>query len=148
MVEEVQLWWKLRQIERRRCRVSGRYVDLIKRALDADKDALLFEQGMLVREIDEEIEEMQNEHLFRIARRLLLVIPVFDNEGINWEQSSLSGKWHLTREALTMLRNSVRAEQKARREQWNAHVVWLTAIAGVLGTLTGLISVLFFHTSK
>jgi len=48
------------------------------------------------------------------------------------------GGWRLNQEALVDLRETIRREQKARRERVQS---WLIALTGIIGAVAGLIGV-------
>lgn len=86
---------------------------------------------------DDEIMELSSRRLLDAARKLLIPVPEFNEE--NWEESSVTGGRFLTRQGMQELRRSIREEHKARRE---GHLVWGSALVGLIGALTGLASVL------
>jgi hypothetical protein len=77
-----------------------------------------------------------------------LVTPPFDEKHQGWEESEFTQQWRLTPMAFFELRNAIRAEQKARYEIWRRQVVWLSSATGLIGALTGLISLTSFNASK
>ena len=146
--EGVMLAWKIR-LELARKRVYAKY-GLLARNAPSEKDeaALAFEERMRIAEIDDAIRQLQDNHLIRRARRYVLPIPPFNRQLGNWEESDFTGKWQLTAKAFGELRGAVRAERKARRDAWQSHIVGISAATGLIGGITGLISVIFFHASK
>jgi hypothetical protein len=149
MFEGVVLAWKVAGLERARTRIYVRYERLANSAsTEEDKDALAFEQHMEIKEIDDAIQQFQNDHLVRLAHRYLLEVPPIDQKHEDWEESGFTGKWQLTPKALIELRKAVRGERKARHEMWQGHIIWISSATGLIGALTGLISVTFFHTPK
>ena len=88
---------------------------------------------------DDKIAELQLQYLFRQAERGLIPIPKFKTEDEAWEESTVTGRWRLTPQAMSDLRAAVRHEKKEHRE----HIqTWLTVIAGFVGALTGLVGAL------
>ncbi|MCY1522713.1 hypothetical protein D9M68_575780 [compost metagenome] len=102
--------------------------------LEAIQQDQYFELSML----DDEIEVLASRHLLDLAHQLLLPIPAFQEEGGAWERTTHTGEFFLTRQAMKELRQSIREEEKARRE---GLVTWTAALVGLIGALTGLVSV-------
>jgi hypothetical protein len=90
-------------------------------------------------EIDEEIHSLHSQQLVRLAERYFLPVPEFKAEGGEWERTPLNERWVLRREALVELRAAIRREQKDRRELRQMNLIWITALTGVIGALTGLV---------
>ena len=93
----------------------------------------------------EEMESIRTERLLRRARALRVPLPSrrpsgfnYEDEDENWSLGSAIGEWTLTQEGEARLRQSIREEEKASRE--NA-AFWFGIVTGVLGTLTGLVAV-------
>lgn len=149
MFERAALPWKIWRLRRDRKRVSAKYDVLIQKApSQVDEAAFAFERQMRIAEIDDAVQQLRNNRLIRQARRYSLVLPPFDRKHEGWEESEFTQRWRLTPKAFNELRNAVRAEQKARHEMWQSHIVGIGAATGLIGALTGLISVAFFHGSK
>jgi len=141
--------WKIWRLDRARRRVSAKYDVLARKALnEIDEAAFAFERQMRIAEIDDAIQQLQNSRLVGQARRYRLVLPPLDEKHEGWEESEFTQRWRLTPEAFIGLRDAVRAERKVRHEMWQRHIVGVGAVTGLIGTLTGLISVIFFHVSK
>ncbi len=60
-------------------------------------------------------------------------------EGGAWEKASTTGQYHLKAEALSALRSAIRREQKEKHEIW---ILWLAALTGLVGAITGFVAVL------
>ena len=149
MFEGVVVTSKISRLEHARKRIYAKYGLLAKGApTEKDEAALAFEQQMKIGEIDDAIRQLQDNHLIRRARRYRLPIPPFNKQLGNWEESDFTGKWQLTAKAFGELRSAVRSERKARREALQSHIVGISAATGLIGGITGLISVIFFHTTK
>jgi len=89
--------------------------------------------------IDEEIHLLHSRQLVKLAERYFLPVPEFKAEGGDWERTPLSERWVLRRETLVDLRAAIRKEQKERRELRQMNLIWITALTGVIGALTGLV---------
>jgi hypothetical protein len=149
MLEVVALPWKIWKLGHARKRVAAKYDYLVRKApTDEHAVPLAFERQMRIAEIDDAIQQLQNSDLIRQARRYLLVLPPFDEKHEGWEESDFTQQWRLAPKAFIELRNAVRAERKARHEMWQSRIVGISAVTGMIGALTGLISVTLFHGSK
>lgn len=130
-------------------RLAAKYEVLIQKApSEVDEAAFAFERQMRIAEIDDAVQQLQNNRLIRHARRYRLVLPPLDEKHDGWEESEFTQQWRLTPEAFIDLRNAVRAERKTRYDIWQSRIVGISAATGLIGALTGLISVVFFHVSK
>jgi len=135
---------RLRKLHQERKRVSAKY----KKALDQGKaaqkselelDRLFFEERMETQIVDAEIYHLLTQRLIQLADRHLIPRPEFRSEGGAWIQSSVTGRWHLTVEAIAELRGAIRRERKERSENWR---MWLASLTGLVGALIGLASLL------
>jgi hypothetical protein len=101
----------------------------------------------------EQLEGIQTERLLARARALRIPLPSSRPHGLdpekgdeNWWLGSTFGEWLLTPEGEQRLRQSIRDEEKGRRESaafWFG--VWTTllgVLAGLVGAFTGLVVVL------
>jgi hypothetical protein len=70
---------------------------------------------------------------------MLIPVPEFKTEGGAWMESQETGLYHLTPHALHELRAAIRAEKKARREEWT---IWLALLIGAIGALSGLVAII------
>lgn len=86
------------------------------------------------------------QQLLRSARRLHVPIPpVYGEDGMEseqWYQGRQTGGWYLTLSGVGKLREEIRSEQKARHERHAHLVVWLSALTGIIGAITGLVAVI------
>ena len=57
-------------------------------------------------------------------------------------EGSQTGGWYLTVSGIREVRAEIRQAQKSRHEQRAHLVVWISAITGVIGAITGLVAVL------
>ena len=56
-------------------------------------------------------------------------------------ESSISHGWYLAPETMEALRAEIRAERKARRDEWLAWVPLLALVVGLVSALTALVAV-------
>jgi len=87
----------------------------------------------------DEMIRLTSSYYVRVANRMLIPVPEFKAEGGAWVESQQTGLYHLTPQALHDLRATIRAEGKARRDEWS---VWLVLVTGVIGALSGLIAII------
>lgn len=83
--------------------------------------------------------------LVRRARQLRVDIPprpVNDWTSEHWILSQSQGDWYLTSAGINIVREAIRTEKRWQREQRAHYITWFTAIAGLIGTITGLVAVL------
>lgn len=96
--------------------------------------------------IDELEDEQLTAALLKKARRLKVPIPRrWSKDGAeseHWYQGSQTGQWYLTVLGAQSIRREIREEQRQIHELRSRLLPWLTAISGVIGTLTGLIAIL------
>lgn len=136
-------WWKLRRLQRKKEKILASYkrdkekAERDKKAREQieniDHDAM-FESDLM----DDEINSLASRHLIQSAQRLLLPIPEYSPDSDAWKQSRLTGRIRLTRSAMATLRSGIRVERKERRE---SAMLWIAALTGALGALTGLLAV-------
>lgn len=98
-------------------------------------------------ELHEEDEDAYiTKKLLRKARRLRVPIPHLYSEGSSlsdhWYEGRNTGRMYLTTKGIAALREEVRHELKARHESRSAWIVWLSALTGVIGAITGLVAVI------
>jgi hypothetical protein len=82
--------------------------------------------------------------LVRVARSLRVSVPARpfgDDDSEHWILSQTNGDWYLTESGIGQVRDAIRSEARWRREQRSHYLAWVSAITGLLGTLTGLIAV-------
>jgi len=144
MIQWITFRWKQYQLEQ--------WVDKISRAhKEADQKARakgaagdeLQELGHKFhtehRLAEDEIIRLTSAYYVRLANRMLIPVPEFKTEGGAWMESRETGLYHLTPKALHELRATIRAERKARREEWT---IWLALVIGAIGALSGLIAII------
>ncbi len=95
---------------------------------------------------DEEVDAYLTNKWLARARRQMIPIPARHDEDGNespfWYQGRYTGEWCLTNQGLTMLRSEIRRERKESYERWTPIA---TMIIGIIGAITGLISVIQGH---
>jgi hypothetical protein len=138
----------LRRLQRARTRSQARYARLREQHLRnnaSDEDMQLLTHNELgeMDDIDEGLHLLHTRELIKQAERYFLSVPEFKRSGGDWEQTRLQELWVLRRAALQDLRSAIRKEQKERRELRQMNLIWVTALTGAIGALTGLVAA--FH---
>lgn len=95
---------------------------------------------------DEEEDAYVTKQLLKKARSLRVPVPHRYNEdkseSEHWYEGHYTGGWYLTNRGISSLREEIRREQKARHEIRAQWIVWVTALTGLVGTITGLVALL------
>jgi hypothetical protein len=88
----------------------------------------------------EELSRVMSARIVTEARRLFIPVPEFKTENGAWIESEFPpGRRLLSIQAMSELRSAIRREKKERHEGW---LLWLAAITGLVGALTGLAAVI------
>ena len=142
MLQEVKLWWEDKKNDRG-------YESEIKKLIgqgNKEEAARLESEHLYFRaEIMEKRRLLYQSRLIRQALRLYISIPPYgQNNKEAWEETAVHhGRLLLTEKAMKELRKEVREELKARQEVTFRWVAPLSGATGLIGTLIGLVSVLF-----
>lgn len=128
-------------------RSYGKEIAAARRAENISEIAALESAERWELQLQEEAEDgYLTSRLLSQARRQKVPIPYFrysdGSESDHWYQGSQTGGWYLTTLGISSLRREIRLEQKARHESLALYLPWLTAIIGIIGTVTGLVAVL------
>ena len=134
---------KLRKLERER---DKELETLTRFAREAEKEggreaglAVWQTEDYELKIIESEIAFLKTQFLRSQAERLSLPFPKFSQEDGFWEQGRYDPGWHLTNEGIVKVRSQIRAEKKERMEVFYR---WAILAVGLIGALTGLISVI------
>jgi hypothetical protein len=97
-------------------------------------------------ELEEDETRFHSNALMQRARRLRLPVPpVFEGSSLsdNWQRSNVDGRiYFLSMSGEQRLRQAIRDEEKYRAEKRARLIPYMSAISGLVGTLTGLAAVL------
>jgi hypothetical protein len=138
---------KLRRLQKEKTRLYGLYAARHQecRRLNAD-DAQIEQLNYLEHNeigiIDEQIYQLYFERITAQAERSFISIPDLQESREDWETARLTGRWRLRRRTLQDLVAAIRKAKKDRQEALQAKLIWVTAVTGMLGALTGLMSLL------
>jgi hypothetical protein len=95
---------------------------------------------------DEDEDAYLTRKLLGTARRLRVPITHRYNEdkteSDHWYEGHYTHGWYLTTKGVAALREEIRRELKARYEARAQWVIWLSALTGVIGAVTGLVALL------
>ena len=145
--EQLQFWLKLRRLQRDRSHVHERYgiEHETLRQVGADDDQIRqlnhdeqYELGV----INEMIYQLYSQRIITQAERLFVRVPDLQDDREQWEVAKISRRWRLRRQALQDLVAAIRKADKERREAAQMKLMWLAGLTGILGVVTGLISVM------
>lgn len=114
-----------------------------------DKEKIVSLEGDRRFEIDlhdEEEDAHITKKLLSKARRLRVPAPHRYNEdkteSEHWYEGPYTGGWYLTTSGVSTLRDEIRREAKAKHELRAQWTVWLSALTGLIGAITGLVALL------
>ena len=138
---------KLRRLQKEKARLYGVYAARQQecRRLNADDERieqLNYLEHDEIGIIDEQIYQFYFERITAQAERSFISIPDLQESREDWETARLTGRWRLRRRALQDLMAAIRNAKKDQQEARQAKLIWVTALTGMFGALTGLISVL------
>lgn len=142
-----QLAWSRSRIEHG----YGRDIAIAKQTKSHDEVRSLESAMRFELELQREEEDAYlTRQLLRKARHLRIPIPLNNDDGDaksdRWYEGSQTGGLYLTVNGIRELREEIRHELKARHEHRAQFVVWLSAITGIIGAVTGLVAVLQKHS--
>lgn len=145
MFESVNVFWKRYQLYRWTNCISRnrKKAEVNARATNADSDEMekvrndhFFEHKVA----EDSLHALVNNYYTKLTDRLLISIPKFDVGAEEWlESQQTPERYYLTLDALCDIRSSIYREPKERRDAW---VVWLAALAGLVGAITGPAAIL------
>jgi len=143
MPTSVHLAWKRSLLDRS----YARELAAAKKESDPEKIEEIERNWRLDIDLHTEDEDLYlSRQLLTQARHLRLPIPQLYNKdncvSEHWQQTHHAGYWCLTTPAVKALREAIRDEIKARHELRAHWAVWLSALTGVIGAITGLVAVL------
>ena len=145
-IESLRFWLRQREIQAWLDSVSETYQQEMGKARlgSASRD----EQEEIARRhhldqkwVEDELQKLYHSHYVHLANRLRIQVPPFQERGGAWMESAISHGWTLTPEALQALRNEIRAERKACRDEWLAWMPLLALAVGLVSALTALLVV-------
>lgn len=140
---------KIRLARSRRAiqRGYGKDISAARRAKKFDEVAELQRAQRFEMELQQELEDSYiTSGLLQKARQLRVPIPYIrasDNTQSDlWYEGRQIGGWLLTTTGIRFLRQEIRQEIKKRHESRSRFFAWITAMTGVIGAVTALVSAL------
>lgn len=145
MLKIIKEWFELRRLEKSKDRIENRHA-AIRRSQDYKKDSpdkrASIESDMASEwfEIHESIESILTKKILRLANKYRMPVPSRLPEDGNryWERGDF-GDYYLNLEGYNKIKNAVRDEKKARREE---RLFW-TPLISVLGVLIAGLTTLY-----
>jgi hypothetical protein len=143
VLTETQLAWQRSLLDR----AYAKDIAAARRAKESAKVAELESSHMFELQMhDEDEDSFITRRLLSKARRLRVPIPRrYNQDGSHsdlWYEGSNTGRSCLTTEGMSTLREQLRKEVKARHELRSQWTVWLAALTGLIGAITGLVAML------
>ena len=93
--------------------------------------------------LEEDEASFHSRTLMHRARKLRIPIPPFmigNAISADYQASGISGhRYFLSISGEQKLRDAIREEERYRSEKWSRRIVYITAITGLIGTITGLV---------
>ena len=138
MFEAIKYRWELRNLEKECNRITEPYDKRRKGLSSQELEELRFEIGSELAPVSEKINALKTSRFRQVANRLMVPLPESKDKEL-WEDLHYIGGRALTDKGFWELKKLIRQEKRERREGF---VVWLAALTGIIGTLTGLAAVL------
>ena len=138
MFEVIKYRWRLGKLEKELSRIHRTYAKL-KTGLSGKKwQELHGEEGSQIWPLLEEIDALKTRRFCQIANRLMVPLPDREDNQF-WQDEHYGFGRALTPKGFWELKKLIRQEKRERRE---GLVVWLAALTGIIGAITGLVAVL------
>jgi hypothetical protein len=138
MFEAIKYRWELRKLEKECDRITEPYDKRRKGLSIQELEDLRSEIGSELAPVSEKINALKTSRFRQIANRLMVPLPESKDKKL-WEDLYYIGGRALTDKGFWELKKLIRQEKRERREGF---VVWLAALTGIVGALTGLAAVL------
>ncbi len=101
-------------------------------------EQLLAEESSEVSPVLEQIDALKTARFCQIANRLMVPWPDYDDKE-SWEDQHYERGRVLTSKGVWKLKQLIRQEKRERREGF---IIWIAALTGIIGALTGFAAVL------
>jgi len=137
MFEVIKYRWKLYELNKQYENVTEKYKQL-KKDVKGDEYAMLHtEEGSEVVPLLEEMDALKTRRFCQIADNLMVPLPDSKDESL-WSDRYYGKGKNLTINGIWELKKFIRQEKRERREGF---MVWLAALTGIIGIITGLVAV-------
>jgi len=127
LLKRIEFWWEERQIHKAYAGQKEEYEDQ--------------DYWNELWHLDQKRRRYSDRQLITKARRHYVPIPPESGKEGFWEEED-EENWFLTDKGVSHLRKAIRAEKKASRDIWLSWVPLVSALAVLLGALSGLIAYL------
>jgi hypothetical protein len=145
-IESARFWLKQREIQAWMDSISQSYhremgKARLANAPRAEQEEIAHRHHFDQKWAEDELQRLYHSYYIHLANKLRIPVPPFQDHGGAWMESSISHGWFLTPEAMDALRAEIRAERKARRDEWLAWVPLLALVISIISALTALVVV-------
>ena len=120
--------------------------NLFKKVKEAEKNNMELYYELLSdlsseREVnDDKIKTIIHQYIYEQAEKYLIPIPEYNEKSPDWEKSKIfSSKVRLTEAALARINAEIK---KSKKDIYNNILLFVTAMTGLIGALTGLFAML------
>lgn len=146
VIESCKFWREQKRIQSWMDSISLSYEEEMEKAQaskasDDQYDEIRHEHHFQQSWAEDELQRLHHSYYIRLANKLLIPVPPFKEKDGAWMESSIRSGWYLTPAAMHALRAEIRAERKARRDEWLAWIPLLALIVSIISALTALIAV-------
>jgi hypothetical protein len=138
MFDGMRYRWQLRRLEGEVDRIRTDYAKHQKGLSGNELEHLYAEESSMLEPVLAEIDTLKTQRFCRTANRLMVPSPDWQDKEL-WEELRYGRGKVLTCKGIWELKKLIRQERRERRE---AFLVWLAALTGIVGALTGLAAVL------
>jgi hypothetical protein len=139
----LQYHWKLRKLKLKKAALYNEKGATLAKAYndkrsDNEIEEIIQDSIIYMTQVEQEIKIASSDYLIQQAERYLVPIPEWGEL-----EAAFNGHRYLGMEAYTNVRNAIREEKKARREEILAWLVPLSAaLTGIGGTIIGILSLI------
>jgi len=145
-IESLRFWLKQKEIQAWMDSISESYQQEMGKARLAgasrdEQDEIATRHHFEQKWAEDEVQKLYHSYYIHAANRLRIPVPPLQDNGGAWMESSISHGWYLTPEATQALHAEIRAEQKARRDEWLAWIPLLALVVSLISALTALVVV-------
>lgn len=142
MFEAIIHHYRIHRLLRQKLKMEEKY-DLEIKKIRKEKgqeaaEHLISEMFMERDLIENDIYKAASRRILDLCDLYMIPKPEFDKGSPQWVQSKIDGTYRLSEKALTDLRSALRKERKERHE---IMFMWLAALTGLIGAITGLVAV-------
>jgi hypothetical protein len=138
MFDAIKYRWKLRKLEKELSKIGDNFAKREKGLIGEELERVEYDEWFELEPIYEEIVALKTKRFCQIANRLMVPLPDHSDKEF-WKYRSDERTLILTDKGFWELKKFIRQEKRERREGF---VVWLAALTGIIGAITGLAAVL------